>query len=141
MLHGGKTWAEPSTRPGDDDLPAFLGVAFERSSMAMLLLDGAQRIRCANAAAAVMFTAGDVVARPISGFRAPELDRDSTLAMTRLIAGEADVVDRAAAVTADSGRRVPVTMRVDAVTPPSGVRLFLMQLRDVTSTMAQETAR
>lgn len=140
MLHGGSSTTEPSTRTFDDGLLAFLGVGFERSSMAMLLIDGNQRIRCANAAAAVMFTSNDVAGRSTAEFRAPEFDADSTLEVTRLLAGEVHNLDRVAVVLADSGP-VQVTMRVDAVTPPSGVRLFLMQLRDVTSTVAQETAR
>src|SRR6476469_3761856 len=127
MLHGERTTAEPSTGSVDDGLLAFLGAGFERSSLAMLLIDGGQEIRCANAAAAVMFSAGDVAGRSMLDFRPSESVPDSNRDVKRLLAGEVKVLERAAVVIADTGRRVQVTMRLEAVTPPSGARLFLMQ--------------
>src|SRR6478609_7147936 len=141
MSHEEKSGAESTTESVDGGLLAFLGVGFERSSMAMLLMDGSQQIRCANAAAAVMFTAGDVIGRSMLDFRVPESDPNADAEVTRLLAGEVDLLERSAVVMADSGQHIEVTMRVDAVTPPSGVRLFLIQLRDVTSALAHETAR
>ncbi len=125
----------------DDGLLAFLGAGFERSGIAMLLIDGGQQIRCANAAAAVLLATDDVAGRSVLDFWAPDSDADSMPDAARLLAGDLDVVERAAVFVADSGQRVQVTMRVDAVTPPSGRRMFLMQLRDVTSALADETAR
>ena len=141
MLHGGKARAEPSTDFVNDGMRAFLGVGFERSCMAMLLIDGGQQICCANGAAAVMLSPDNVAGRSVLDFFVPQADPESDLEVARLWAGEVDWIERATVVLADSGRQVQVAMRVDAVTPPSGARLFLMQLRDVSSAVAQETAR
>ena len=134
--------AESSTAsvPGDD-LRVFLGAAFERSAIAMIVIDAGQRISCANAAAAEMLDADDLPGRSVRDFRIPDGPRTADPEATAMAAGELDHLERAVVIRSASGRRLQTLMRVDAVTLPDGERLFLVQLRDVTTALAQEHAR
>jgi len=122
-------------------LRAFLGVAFERSTLAMMLIDRRERIRCANDAAAEMLDADDLPGRSVRDFRVADRAAEADQDATALVAGELDQLERAVVIRSASGRRLQTMMRVDAVILPDGERSFLVQLRDVTTALAHETAR
>ena len=119
----------------------FLGEAFGRSALAMFLIDDSQQIRCANPAASIMLSTDDLVGRSAVDFSVPQPDPQRELDAAALVGGGLDLLEREAEILSEAGRRLRVMMRVDAVTPPSGERSFLVQLRDVTTAIAQETAR
>jgi signal transduction histidine kinase/PAS domain-containing protein len=125
----------------DVGLAGFLGVAFERSAVAMLLIDPRETIRCANAAAAEMLDAGDLPGRSVRDFRIADGAADADPETAALATGELDHLERSVVIRSASGRRLQAVMRVDAVTLPDGTRAFLAQLRDVTTAQAHETAR
>jgi PAS domain S-box-containing protein len=140
--HSWDAGAEPSVAAvSEDGLRVFLGAAFERSALAMILIDPRERIRCANTAAAEMLDADDLPGRSVRDFRIPDRTVEADPEGTALVAGELDQLERPVAVKSASGRRLQAMMRVDAVVLPDGERAFLVQLRDVTTALAQETAR
>ena len=140
--HSSGAAAESSIIPlPTDGLRAFLGVAFERSALAMMLIDRRDTIRCANAAAAEMLDADDLPGRSVRDFRVADRAAGGDPDATALVAGELDQLERAVVIRSASGRHLQTMMRVDAVVLPDGERSFLVQLRDVTTALAHETAR
>ena len=139
--HSWDAGAEPSiTAVSDDGLRVFLGAAFERSALAMILIDPEETIRCANPAAAQMLDADDLPGRSVRDFRIPDRAVEADPEATAMAAGELDHLERAVVIRSASGRRLHAMMRVDAVSLPDGQRSFLVQLRDVTTALAHETA-
>jgi PAS domain S-box-containing protein len=142
VTHSWDAGAEPSVAAvSQDDLRVFLGAAFERSALAMILIDPEERIRCANTAAAEMLDADDLPGRAVGDFRVPDRSVEADPEATALMADELDRLERPVAIRSASGRRLQVMMRVDGVVLPDGERAFLVQLRDVTTARAHETAR
>lgn len=138
LAQGGTELSEDPAR--DEELRVYLGAGFERSALPMLVLDDAQQIRRANTAAAVMLGADDLAGRSVLDFRPDDTDPGTDPQSVVLLAAGTDGCERETVVLSDSGRRLRVTMQVDAITLLSGERLFLVQLRDNTMAVAHETA-
>jgi PAS domain S-box-containing protein len=100
--------------------PSWVRAAFERSALAMILIDPEERIRCANTAAAEMLDADDLPGRSVGDFRIPDRTVKADPEATALLAGELDQLERPVAIKSASGRRLQVMTRVDAVTLPTG---------------------
>jgi len=105
----------------------------------MVLIDEDEQIRCTNTAANVLFAGDDVTGRLILDLCIPG-HRRSEPAAAAPSAGDVRHPERSIMIRLDSGRRLRVLMRVDVVTPPSAGRLYLVQLRDVTTAAADGTA-
>ena len=96
----------------------------------MVLIDEGDQIRCMNTAANVLLASDDLAGRSILDFCIPGHPR-SDLEAAAPFAGDMNRPERTIMIRLDSGRRLRVLMRVDAVTPPSGGPLYLVQLREV----------
>lgn len=120
---------------GDD---VELGLSFDLSVMAMLLIDESRRVVRANAAAERMLGAERLIGSAITDFSTREfsgqvpIQTDCWLPLARThLEQETQLTDR-------SGQILTVQMRLDAITTPSGHRFFLAQLRDVTVERKQQ---
>ena len=113
----------------DSGLRTSLGPGFELSTAAMVVIDEAAQIHCANTAADVLFADDDMTGRSILDFCLS--GQQSELETAATLAGDRDQPERAVMIRLDSGRRLRVLMRVDAVTSPSDGRLYLVQFREV----------
>lgn len=139
---GGAAVDDPAPSAPDVDVERDFGrsshlgwVAFERSSLPMLFLDEHSRIRCENPAACAMFKVSSLRDRSITDFLAtdPSGERRTNLLQHTPIPGEwvADLV------TAD-GESLSLQIHVDPGLEVSGVRLFLVQFRDLAEIRKRE---
>jgi len=126
---------------GESGLHTFMGAGFEFATAAMVLVDDDQLIRCANPAATTLFATGDITGRSILDFGIPGRDPRAELLAAGRPAGERNPAERSVVIRLDSGRSLGVLTRMDAVCPPAGGPLYLLQLRDVTTAVANATAR
>ena len=117
------------------DLLALLGVAFDFSAVAMILVDDALRVVGANPAATRMLAADPLAGRSLAEF-----------GMTELVSsvrhrGFGELVEQhlecETEMTARSGHAVHAQVHLDSVVAPSGKRFFLAQFRDVTAERRQ----
>ena len=105
----------------------------------MVVIGDDDQIRCTNPAAEVLFASGDLTGRSTLDFCIPGHPR-SDLETAAIFAGEMNQPEGLIMIRLDSGRRLRVLMREDAVTPPSGGLLYLVQLREVATAVADGTA-
>jgi PAS domain S-box-containing protein len=133
--------ADRAWQPRSDlDVLASMNVAFELSSVAMILVDDSLQIVAANLAAQRMLAADPLVGRSATGFSvAANIDRADRESESWL-SGELTHLDRETDLVTGTGETVQAVIRVDAVVLPSGRRFFLWQLRDVTVERQQERA-
>jgi signal transduction histidine kinase/PAS domain-containing protein len=116
-------------------LGSLLGLAFDRSSLAMVLVDEFTRVVCANDAAECLLAAQPLVGRSMTEFSAVGSGRALSFLAVR---GEHDQLEQEIELIAGSGRAVRLAVQVDAVVLPSAERYFLVQLSDITQDRRRE---
>ena len=140
-LGAGRSQHQTATGPLDvNGLRAFMGAGFELTTAAMILIDQGQLIRCTNTAANVLFGSDDMTGRSILDFCVPVHPRPDLEAVAPF-AGDLNRPERTIMIRLESGRRSRALARVDTVTPPSGELLYLVQVREVATTVTDGTAR
>jgi len=117
------------------------GNIFELSTTPMLLIDDAQRIHSANAAAGVMFQCSDLDRRSVRDVLVPDDDLQSRMEMTALAGDKSGWLDHGYVILPNSGWRLRVSVRVDLVTAPGDPARYLMQLSAPSIEGEHEVAR
>ena len=118
------------------DLLALLGVAFDFSAVAMILVDDALRVVNANPAANRMLATDPLVGRSLAEFGMIELANRAGRRNFGLLGGERHG-ECETEMIASTGQAVHAQVHLDAVVAPSGKHFFLAQFRDVTAERRQ----
>lgn len=137
------TWDAPARPPemsGPAELLALLGLAFSRSSEAMLLVDDNVRTVCANPAAGEMFGTDppEMVGHINAIYSRDCVDGVSERVALRL--SGLDHRERETEFATRAGDVLVVRMSVDVVPTDDGQRFFLLRLRDITLDRRREAA-
>lgn len=125
-----RTTSSP-TRDQADDLLGLVGAAFDKSMLAMLLVDDDNVVRCANVVATEMLGGAMLVGRSIADLCCRQTAPRANLTTLRQHDDRPEGVETWATIIADSGERIVVMMRWHAVLGKSGTRYHLVQLWDL----------
>lgn len=131
---------DDAARRGADPLDAMLGSAFQRSVLAMFVVDLDLVIVRANPAASRLVGVQDLTGRRYTDFHTPESARTAHRFVTRLHAGELEQVHRDGMMISATGDRLGVEIRSEALVEIPGPPLYLVQVRDVTALRQHEHA-
>lgn len=121
-------------------LDALLGTVFQRSVMAMIVLDRDMTIRRANPAAQRLLVADELAGRSFGDFQTGHSASRTRRFAGRLRSGDVDHLQHDAVLIAGTGDRLVVEMRVDPLTEFTGPPLHLVQIGDVTAVREYERA-
>lgn len=127
-------------RPSDLDVLTSMNVAFELSTVAMILVDDALLIVAANPAAHRMFAVDPLIGLAVTKFSAADNVERADRENQAWLSGELTHLERETDLVAGNGTTLRAVISLDAVTVPTGRRFFLGQLRDVTTERRQAKA-
>lgn len=113
-----------------------LGVGFELSEVAMVLVDDSLRIVRANPAASRLLVADPLVGQRVTGFSIPSQASHAEREILDWLNGNPTHVSYETDLLVD-GETLRAELSLDVVVTPSGRRSFLAQLRDVTAERRQ----
>ncbi len=120
-------------------IDSVLGAAFQRSILAMFVVDFDLVIIRANPAAARLVGIDDLVGRRYTDFHTPQSGATAHRYVARLQSGELDQVHREAVMLSATGDQLVVEIKSEVLTEIGGP-LYLVQARDVTALRQHERA-
>lgn len=125
---------------GTDPVDAVLGSAFQRSVLAMFVVDLDLIIVRANPAASRLIGVDDLSGRQYTDFHTPDSAQAARRFVGRLHTGELEQVHRDGMMISAAGERLGVEIRSEALPEIPGRPLYLVQVRDVTALRQHENA-
>lgn len=136
----GPATAQPGADQGTAPIDSVLGCAFQRSILAMFVVDLDLVIVRANPAAARLVGTEDLIGRPYTDFHSAQSAASAHRFVVRLHSGELAHVHREGVMVSANGDHLVVEIRSEALTEIEGPPLYLVQARDVTALRQHERA-
>jgi PAS domain S-box-containing protein len=130
----------PNGAPNSIPIDAALGAAFQRSVLAMFVVDLDLVIVRANPAAALLVGTADLVGRSYTDFHSASSAAQARRFVARLHAGELDHVHREGVMISATGDHLVVDLRSEPLPEIAGPAMYLVQVRDVTALRQHERA-
>ena len=133
-LPPGNRPSSPPIRGEIAELQTLLGIGFDHSAQAMLLVDENVQTVCANPSAGLLFGSepSALVGHRNADFAAVEWTADGDRQTVAFRLGDLDHLERETEVVTATGDHVRAKMLVDVINTDGGRRYFLLQLRDIT---------
>jgi len=130
---GSDSTGDAAGGPAGPSIDTVLGSAFQRSILAMFVVDLDLVIVRANPAAARLVGTDDLVGRRYTDFHTGTSAATARRFVARLHSGELDHVHREAVMLSVTGEQLVAEIKSEALTDISGPPLYLVQARDVTA--------